>query len=344
MIYFRLHANCIITKGAFRAVILDFHLNRYIYIPLELADKLNGELIYSKSTKNTVLNKFIDFLVENDFGFLTENQESFGKLALEFNRSSKITNAIIELDKLDRTILKSLEQLDQLSCESIEIRISCKDYTWKELCFLFSTVKSTSISSVYLYIQHNASIPNSKWVDLVKMNSRIAVLYLYGTNREKKSPLTKKIVYLKEENLSKKKCGKINSFAINIASYTESIHHNSCLNCKISIDVEGNIKNCPSMKESYGNVQDTTLKEAIEKPGFKKLWNINKDKILVCKDCEFRYICTDCRAYVDDPEDILSKPLKCGYNPYIGEWSEWSTNPLKQKAIDFYDLRGVIKL
>lgn len=36
--------------------------------------------------------------------------------------------------------------------------------------------------------------------------------------------------------------------------------------------------------------------------------------------------------------DILSKPLKCGYNPYTGEWSDWSTNPLKQKAIEFYGI------
>lgn len=49
-------------------------------------------------------------------------------------------------------------------------------------------------------------------------------------------------------------------------------------------------------------------------------------------------ICTDCRAYVEDPEDILSKPLKCGYNPYTAEWSEWSSNPLKQKTINFYGL------
>ena len=96
------------------------------------------------------------------------------------------------------------------------------------------------------------------------------------------------------------------------------------------------------MSEVFGNIKDTTLKEAIEKPGFKKYWDINKDKIHVCKDCEFRYICTDCRAYVEDPEDILSKPLKCGYNPYTGEWSEWSSNPLKQRAIEFYGMEELV--
>lgn len=97
------------------------------------------------------------------------------------------------------------------------------------------------------------------------------------------------------------------------------------------------------MKESYGNIRDTTLMEALEKPGFKKYWNITKDQVSVCKDCEFRYICTDCRAYLEDPEDIYSKPLKCGYNPYTCEWEEWSTNPLKEKAIEHYGMQDLVK-
>ncbi len=58
----------------------------------------------------------------------------------------------------------------------------------------------------------------------------------------------------------------------------------------------------------------------------------------------------DCRAYVEDPHDQsgtdgtnLSKPLKCGYNPYTGEWSEWSTNPLKEKGIKYYGMEDLVK-
>ena len=92
------------------------------------------------------------------------------------------------------------------------------------------------------------------------------------------------------------------------------------------------------MQEVYGNIKANSLQSAVNAPGFKKYWNITKDEITGCKDCEFRYICTDCRAYREDPEDLLSKPLKCGYNLLTGLWEEWSTNPLKQEAIVFYDL------
>jgi SPASM domain peptide maturase of grasp-with-spasm system len=149
------------------------------------------------------------------------------------------------------------------------------------------------------------------------------------------------IISTQESINSSASCGVVHPayFTMNIPHYTESLAHNTCLNRKISIDIEGNIKNCPSMKESFGNIKDTTLEEAINKPGFKKYWNITKDQITKCKDCEFRHVCTDCRAYLENPDDMYSAPLKCGYDPYTCEWEEWSTNPLKQQAIAHYGMR-----
>jgi len=83
------------------------------------------------------------------------------------------------------------------------------------------------------------------------------------------------------------------------------------------------------MEKSFGNISSISLKEIISNENFSRLWTINKDEIKVCQDCEFRYVCTDCRAYIENKEDIYSKPLKCGYNPYTCEWSEWSENKLK---------------
>ncbi len=154
------------------------------------------------------------------------------------------------------------------------------------------------------------------------------------------------IFFTQDEITSSNHCGIISPdyFTINIKTFTEARKHNTCLNRKISVDTEGYIRNCPNMKEHYGNIKNTTLQQALEHPDFKKYWFINKDQVAVCKDCEFRYICTDCRAYIENPEDMYSKPLKCGYNPYTCEWEEWSTNPLKQKAIDHYGMREMVDM
>lgn len=97
------------------------------------------------------------------------------------------------------------------------------------------------------------------------------------------------------------------------------------------------------MRENFGNIKDTALGKVVASQEFKKYWNLNKDQINICKDCEFRYICTDCRAYIENPDDMYSKPLKCGYNPYTSEWEKWSTNPLKYKAIEFYGMQELVK-
>jgi len=82
----------------------------------------------------------------------------------------------------------------------------------------------------------------------------------------------------------------------------------------VGIDIKGNIKNCPTMKTSFGNITDTSIIDVIKQDKFTILWNIKKDDINICKDCELRHICTDCRAFHD--KDVnYEKPFKCNYNP-----------------------------
>ena len=162
-------------------------------------------------------------------------------------------------------------------------------------------------------------------------------LILYGDNENKILSSEKYVYIMRTTEIinDSSHCGIISPslFNLNIYSFTESQKHNTCLNRKISVDVNGEIKNCPSMAKSYGNIRDTTLTEAIGKPGFKDVWYIHKDQIKVCQDCEFRHVCTDCRAYIQDPDDIYSKPAKCSYNPYTATWGEDNptNNPLHGK-------------
>jgi SPASM domain peptide maturase of grasp-with-spasm system len=92
------------------------------------------------------------------------------------------------------------------------------------------------------------------------------------------------------------------------------------------------------MKDSYGNVRDGSLLEAVHAVGFKEKWGISKDHISICRDCEFRYACSDCRAYLENRDDAFSKPLKCGYDPYSGKWNEWTENPTKLMAAKLYGI------
>lgn len=265
----------------------------------------------------------------------------FEKVNYNFYEPNKLSNAILNIDTntSERLIKKIIKNLESVGIFAIEIRVNNSG----KIIDLLNNFNKTNIDSIDLVFDLNTDknyLDSGFYENLLYAYERVTSITIFNVRWES---LTKrkhgklfKVISNYNDNMI---CGEISQkkFVANFYSLTEALKHNSCLNRKISIDAVGNIRNCPSMTESFGNIKDITLEEALEKPGFRKFWDINKDKIHVCKDCEFRYICTDCRAYVENPEDIFSKPLKCGYNPYTGEWSDWSANPLNQKIINFYD-------
>ncbi len=49
--------------------------------------------------------------------------------------------------------------------------------------------------------------------------------------------------------------------------------------------------------DDYTNENTINIVQSLE---FQQLWHLNKDKINVCKDCQYRYMCPDCRAFTID--------------------------------------------
>ncbi|TPG42301.1 grasp-with-spasm system SPASM domain peptide maturase [Flavobacterium pectinovorum] len=238
-----------------------------------------------------------------------------------------------------------IPQFESLKCSYIQLRFYKEislDYI-KSIVELLKKEKSRIVSIDFI-IPYHEKFKLEELNILLSENSRIHSIIIFNSPYDKSfEPLRQQMGYIMltaRNIINEKNCGIIKDeyFYSNIKLFSESLHHNTCLNRKISIDKDGYIKNCPSMSASFGNVKDTTLEEVLDQPLFKKYWNITKDKIAGCKDCEFRHICTDCRAYIEEPENLFSKPLKCGYNPYTNEWLKWSTNPLKQKGIEFYGI------
>ena len=66
---------------------------------------------------------------------------------------------------------------------------------------------------------------------------------------------------------------------------------------------------------SHGNLRGNRLYNII-KPDIQ---NFNKNQVDVCKDCEFRFACFDCRP--DSlSKNITAKPWYCTYDPYKGQF------------------------
>jgi len=71
------------------------------------------------------------------------------------------------------------------------------------------------------------------------------------------------------------------------------------------------------LKNSFGNIKDENLRSVVDSVDFQLLWNANKDKIEVCKDCEFRYMCVDSSPLIFDiNKQSYNRFEPCKYNPY----------------------------
>lgn len=361
MSFFKTHTNCKIINGKKRSIIIDLQRQNYTLIPnamLDIIERLNNRVsiitlksIYGLENEK-IIDEYLDFLISNEFGIYIDYDEFnfFPELNNNFEISSHISNVIVEICDFNVSKLKNIiESLENLMCRNIQF-ISYKEIDVKIIKNILIETKNTNFRSIELILHYSEDL--FKFIkDIDKYNFRITELLIHGAlNRNKIAENTSFNIIFKDHIINNfTHCGKIDSsfHSVNKEKVLESLNHNSCLHKKISIDKHGYIRNCPSMPQHFGNIKDTTLEEALNHPSFKKYWNVTKDMIAVCKDCEFRHICTDCRAYTERThfqEDIdLSKPLKCGYNPYTNEWAEWSTNPLKKKAIEYYGMQELVK-
>jgi SPASM domain peptide maturase of grasp-with-spasm system len=330
--YYKLFANCIPVKGYTRSAIYDLQRKDHWFIPNVLFDILAS---YSDQSLKEIKKKYIQEEIDVDefFEFLFENEicfpcqeadlKLFPPLNLQWHCPTHFENCIVDYNyKLKDDFIRLIDEISELRIPNVQLR-------------LFEKISEENITSILnLLLQSNI-----KFIDIIlpqqfeccfvnqfiKSNPKIRSIIFTSSAKLKSREFEQASIFHTTQVVdSNQLCGIVEEeqFVCEMRTFCESIKFNSCLNCKISIDVDGNIKNCPSMKESFGNIKDTNIEEAIKHPNFKKYWNINKDKIEVCKDCEYRHMCTDCRAYLKQADNIFSQPAKCNYNPYIAKWKD----------------------
>ena len=330
-----LFTNCIPVKGVSRSVIVDvqrgemFFIDNYLYEILTSSKQNKWSTIIAEYDEDSqsMLDKYLKFLEVNELCFWTDQPDCFPNLNLEWDSPSVITNAIIDVNTTsEHNWEQILKQLSELGCRDIQVRF----FDFVEIAMIekiLALLNNSFIKSIELIVKYQPVFTRKYLKTLIDNNVRIKNFILHSAPKQDlfqydHSRGMGNIVFLKSPVDSNRHCGIINEHYFIIdqpRTFAEFKHYNSCLNRKIGIDEQGNIKNCPSMPIVYGNIKVDKIESVITE-NFKNVWFINKDQIETCKICEFRYVCSDCRAFKENENDILSKPQKCGYDPYTMEW------------------------
>lgn len=356
--FFFLRPDVITTSGSTRGLIIDLAKNTFFFVPNSLIkfisnhNKTRVSSIFNSYSRpeHKVVREYLNWLVNEGFALLCSDEtfvKCVGQLTNLWSSPFSITNCILEVHpKNYKQANQILKKISLYRIPFLELRIF-EPIKFNSLSNILSFIQKSNIKHLCLVIKYTNELEFVNIKKEFKFLTVVNSINIFSAKRTKTFVIhggTTPVSYRKEP-LTNCSCGKvdISYFHPNIEFYSEAKRYNSCLNRKISIDVNGQIRNCPSMLKSFGNISNTSLDEVLAKKEFKKVWTITKDKIEICKDCEFRDICQDCRAYLQNPSDIYSKPIKCGYDPYTGKWENWSINPLSFEAIKFYGMQDIIK-
>lgn len=318
-------SNCIISKGSKRSIISDIQCKNYFFIPNSIADTLRKKGFKKDEITNCYGESAFRFLIENAIIFNCEsnNLNLFPSFNLTYESPNVIENAIIDRDDENYDDIEVIiKELDILFCESIQVRFK-NAVSGNFIHELVNLVEETSIESIELILPYSNDFSNRKVEEFIEISTRLTSIIFFSSERDLvRQQKQATVIYYKKHINPIKDCGciKQSNFVSSIKFSSLANSYNTCLYKKVSFDTKGNIKNCLSMDIMYGNIFDSDLKEVIQSEDFQKLWHIKKDNIKVCKACEFRHMCMDCRTFIKDPNDIYSQPVKCTYNPYIAKW------------------------
>jgi SPASM domain peptide maturase of grasp-with-spasm system len=245
MDYLCLFANCIPVQGHKRSILCDLQKNRYKIIPNELYSILINinqhpyETFLNSYPDKEGLELFIKKLIEEDFVFFTDLPRGFPKLSMEWDTSSIITNAILDLDVASSYNISSfIVELEALGCRAIEIR--CFDDSLNNhISAILDALSDSPITTVSILVAYSSLYNLSYFENICNINPRLNNFIIHSSPFFQEKNIEDKVLicYSEEKVASENHCGFVNTdyFTVNIPFFTEAQLHNTCLNRKIVI-------------------------------------------------------------------------------------------------------------
>lgn len=335
--YIMLYTHIIPVRGYSRSILMDLYKGKYLFIPNYFCDFLienksrlvqRNDFLNLGTTKDDreEISELLNELLIQDY-FIESDRDLVESLHVEIKdktEDSVINDCIIELSQHSKWDVNFfLHEINKLGVKFLEVRF----LDFSSFSNLFSLIqdalKSHSIEYLHFLVPSNIDLESTIRTELINFN-RLNQLTVYNSKSTVEIADTPfDLVFSNQESICSSQCGCVNPgyFTYNLTNYTSHLKNNSCLSLKLSIDQYGDIKNCPSKKVSFGQLENGNIEQIIQSEEFQRDWHITKNEILICSDCEFRWMCSDCRVFTQDESNRFSKPSKCGYNPYINKWN-----------------------
>lgn len=301
----------ILTRGVENAAIFNMEEGSYTRISLswynvimeELCNEINIDEIRPE------VGIVLDFLLKNKLAILSETKLDFVPVSKKWDIPFEFHTLIIDAEN----IISMMDIIKAMPHKRISMFTQIRLF-WKPNIKCIEEILGHFIDSgifnIEIITNMHEMVNEKKYESLLYKYpyhlSKIVIMGAYNKTKNDRFILNEE--YMSDDSI----CGNFGEdlLSINIESYKKYYQGNSCLWKKISIDKAGNIKNCPSMKFSYGSIFDMDILSVIGNKKYKWFSELKKEHIEVCKGCELKLFCIDCRAFTINHR-LRGKPLKC---------------------------------
>ncbi len=326
--FFKFHASCVIVNGINCGNIYDLRRGNLYTLPNSILDvfeeySVKGLIKLQKDYEQQaeIVNSYLDYFIENELIFFTNNIDNFPSINTKFNKPHLLDILIIEIDNYDKTkkIFFENDVVSKLGFSEI-VLISSKN-SLDNLKKILLILDNSKVQTITYIVDYNYFC-EKEFSYLTNNYFRLNSVFIYNCSKKLKNKKESSFIFTKDtlKKLLNRKISSTNDLVPNIDSFVESQKYNLFYNRKVFIDNENNIKHSFDDSIIYGNLEKQSIEEILLQSDFKKLWNITKDQITVCKDCELRYICPDNRIPEMLNENEYFHRTACNYNPYTNEW------------------------
>lgn len=333
---FMLYANCIPVRGILESIICDLERRTFLPVVNELFEILekNQNLrlpvsLLKKHYENKYdkgIDAFFNYLEKLGYGFYTDEPDNFPNLSMEWEMPFKLTNVVITVSQSSFNIAKvAVGDIVNMGCWAVEL-IFYDNVSFDEIVEFLSLIKNSKTSCIHLSIKWNANIRKEDIIRLFCENMIIGKILIHSSVDDHivKGGFPDNMKNIIQQTSKHPKdllipnCGK-QGLVLNISSFIEANSYNLGLNKRICIDINGDVKNDFSHAKVFGNINDQQICDIVNTTELSYLWNINKDLIEKCKDCQYRYMCVDF-SDIKFENNMYRTITNCQFNPYTNSW------------------------
>ena len=301
-------------------MISDLEDGTYSEIPLEWGRILEKQRIFimdEKDLDNSISSigdkEMISFLVDNNFAIITSFKPSFLGYNFENYNIPFYFETLIVDSSSEKNVLETLSYLpSQRLSRYIQFRFffECNELFIRNVLQIAIRKGYFNIEFVFNYDRKENINAYSKIIaENMFYVSRIVIM------NSRDQFINEQLILNEKKLVDSQMCGLIDEtlLCVNLDTYAKYVLGNNCLWKKIAIDIDGNIKNCPSMDFTYGNIKNTDLISVLTNTRYLFFSGLRRIHIMECCKCHLAAFCIDCRGNLPICR-IFEKPIKCLIN------------------------------